>query len=422
MTAIKKHTDKLIKKANLITGLDTLYLLKGGAWLTLSQISITLIALMFVLILTRTADKVFFGKYQLILSIIATLTIFGIPGINNALMRAVSLGKEHSFITTLKERLLTSLVGSLALFCTAGYFHFQGDSQLSLVFAVLGLIFPTIQITPLISSYFYAKKKFLKPSIISILEKAVPVLAGLAVLATKNITVFAISYFISIAVLNIIVLVWFFATEKLNNKSEEGLFKYGIKLSIANAIPKFSQQIDKQAMAFFLGLPQLAIYSISLLIPDTIDGFSGLFQNLIISKIVHTKSKDIASKLIKPWFVIGSILGVVAIALCIPIALKLAFPAYADSIFLSQMYSLILPAVFIWKTTNNWMITTKKLKAYTILINSFYLSNGLLIALFLFMWQSALAVVIARVVVTYVFALIALIFMRTQKETKQAIA
>ena len=416
MAVIKKHADKLIKKANQITGLDTLYLFKGGFWLTCSQLSITLIAFLFTFIITRTADKVFFGKYQLILSIIATLTIFTVPGINNALMRAVSLGREKAFITTLKERLLTSLFGSLALFITAAYFLWQGDSQLSLIFGVLGLIFPTTQITPLVSSYFYAKKKFLKPSIISILEKAVPVLTGLAVLITKNIIIFAISYFISIALLNIIVLRWFFSTEKLNNKTEEGLFKYGIKLTIANAIPKFSQQIDKQAMAFFLGLPQLAIYSVSLLIPDTIDSFSGLFQNLIVSKVVHAKPKDIANKLIKPWFAIGSILGVVAIALCIPIALKLAFPAYADSIFLSQVYSLMLPAMFVWKTANNWMITTKKLKAYTILMNSFYLANGLLIALFLFMWQSTLAVVVARVAVTYIFALIALVFMRTQKE------
>jgi len=414
---MRKRVGKLIEKANQITGLDTLFLFKGGFWLTCSQVSITLLAFLFTFIITRTADKVFFGKYQLILSIIASLTIFTIPGINNALMRAVSLGREKAVITTLKERLLTSLFGTLALLITGGYFEFfQNDSRLAWIFVIIAFVFPATQISPLISSYFYAKKKFLKPAVISILDKAIPVTIGLAVLFTKDIFVFTVCYFLSMAVWNISALIWFLSTEKLNEKSEEGLFSYGIKLTIANAIPKLSQQIDKQAMAFFLGLPQLAIYSVSLLIPDTIDAFSGLFQNLIVSKVVHTKPKVIANKLIKPWFAFLSVAGVVAVIMGIPVALRLAFPAYADSIVLAQVYALMLPAMFVWKTANNWMITTKKIKAYTILMNSFYLANGLFIAGALFFWQSAMSVIAARVITVYIFSIIALTFMRFSRE------
>ena len=95
-----------------------------------------------VYVLVRTLSQEQFGDYQFILSILGVLTIFSLPGLNNAVMQSTARGMEGTFRLSLMPSFLSSLIGSLILFGIGTWHLLITHSDLFLAFYVASILFP----------------------------------------------------------------------------------------------------------------------------------------------------------------------------------------------------------------------------------------------------------------------------------------
>jgi len=103
----KKALDYLGKKLQL----DVYYFLRGGFWLSSAHLLTGMAAFLVVIAFTRLASKEFYGQYQFIMAIIAILTIFSLPGMQTAIIQAVSRGEECIAHSRYKKTLPLELFG-----------------------------------------------------------------------------------------------------------------------------------------------------------------------------------------------------------------------------------------------------------------------------------------------------------------------
>lgn len=82
------------------------------------------------------------GHYQFVLSVIALVSIFSLPGIRNALMQSVARHQGGFFNKATKLSFLGSVVGSLFLLFIAAYHLFIADFFMAIAFIIAALMMP----------------------------------------------------------------------------------------------------------------------------------------------------------------------------------------------------------------------------------------------------------------------------------------
>jgi len=406
---------RMLKATERITGIDNVYFFKGGFWMLVAQVAFIIAGIALSVAFTRLGDKALYGKYQFILGIIATLAITAIPGANPALMQAVSRKLEQTFFPLFKQKNLWSLLGSLGLFVTAGYFGIlREDSYLGIAFAITAIFFPFLFWNSYLNSFFLGKADFARANSYVILERVTFTALVCAVLFfTSNIAIVILTYCLAIALTAIACFVHFKRTYSLKEGIDKQADRYGKHITVINIIPRALGQVDKLLIPAFLGIEALAIYSIAITIPDAIEGFMSQMHAVSFKKLVSLKRKQILPKLLR-WWVIGFfVLMMAAIILLLPFVINLLYGSdYNSSMRLAQWYALMLPTIFMWKLNNNWLVAHKKTKKYFYFFDGYYLINAITIAGTLLLVPSLQNVIFARVGVSFLFAILSFVSLR----------
>ena len=415
LMSIRNLTKTAIRTAEKITGLDVPYFFKGGFWMSITQIAFILSGIALSVAFTRLGDKALYGKYQFVIALAAVFMITTLPGTNTALMQAVSRGFEKTFSIIFKQKLLWSLLGTLGLFITAGYFYFiRQDLSFGVVFVIAALHFPFLFWNSLLINFFFGKGDFARANYYLVVERILVVVAVCIALffTNKFIIIILVYYFIS-ALTNCVNFARFKTKYSLKKRTDTKSVRYGWHLTWMTIIPKALVQIDKILIPAFLGIEALAVYVIAIIIPDMIENFMGLMHMVSFKKLVFLKKKQILPKLMKWWVLVFFVVVVGVTVLLMPFAITLLYGAdYQSSIRLGQMYALMLPAIFLWKFSNNWRVAHRKTKAFFYFSNGFYLVSAALIAGSLWLMPSLENVVLVRVGTLYLFALFSFLSLR----------
>jgi O-antigen/teichoic acid export membrane protein len=90
---LKQKTIKILRWLQKYTRTDMVYVAKGGFWWIFGNVCVLLLSFVTMVAFSHWVPKEVFGAYQYILSTIAILSLFALPGMQSALVRAVAKGK-----------------------------------------------------------------------------------------------------------------------------------------------------------------------------------------------------------------------------------------------------------------------------------------------------------------------------------------
>jgi O-antigen/teichoic acid export membrane protein len=323
------------------------YFVKGGSWLTLGQITSSMLTFFLAISFANLLPKETYGAYKYALSIAGILAISTLSGMNTALSQAVARGYEGSMKTALKIKIHWGLLGLFSGLALALYYYINSNVLLAVSFLIISIFIPFFDSFSIYNSLLTGKKLFnvsTKYNIATYSTLTASII--LTIYLTDNLLIILLVYFISITLLRYI----FFkiTTNKWvsNINKDMKTISYGKHLSIVNVISILSIHIDKILIFHYVGASQLATYAFAIAIPEQIKGLLKVVSNLALPKFAKNKITYIKSSFFKKLSVFNLLVfvGVIAYILIAPELYSVLFPQYSDSIFLSQIFAISLVA------------------------------------------------------------------------------
>jgi len=347
MQNLRNNTYELLRKGERFFKTDTVYLAKGGFWLSFGQAIATMSGFFVSIAFANLFSKESFGTYKFVISMAGIVGAFSLTGIGIAITQSVAKGFEslrQGFRTNLKYGIVTLLAG-LGL---GSYYYANGNTLLSFSFFLMGMLLPITASSSLYGAYLLGKKDFKSNSLYSIISNIVPATSLiLALLLAGNIWVIIAVYFISGAITSH--LLYRKTLNAYRNKLPEDpeLLSYGKHLSAMDVIGRVASYLDKVLIFHYLGAAPLAIYSFAIAPVEQLQSGKKILSTLILPKISERPFEELQKTTPKKTLLLIiyalSLAGAWMIAA--PYFYKLLYPQYLDSVFYSQIYSLTLLAV-----------------------------------------------------------------------------
>ncbi len=421
--SLKQFLYKTIKKVSKYLNLDLAYFAHKGKYLLLAHIVSVLMRLLFSVILARFLSKAIYGQYSFILSIVGTLIIFTLPGMNHASIIASAQKKDGFYLQALKSKLKFSIFGVLSLIGISIYFYITNNPNLALPILIAALFFIPFYVFLIYLAFLNGKKQFKRYSLYYILLETIPILITIIVLLlSKNLTLIILSWFGITSLLNIYFLK---KTLKLreNNIGDEKLVSYGKSLTFIGLISSILVNIDKLIVTYFLGFGNLAIYTIAGIFPTQLKRLlKEVGIPLIFPGFSVLDKKEVYKKIRKRLWLLFSLGVLVSLigALLIPYIILLFYGVkytnsifYARLLFLSMVFG--LPSIFIL----SGVLIPQKRKKELYVINTLIPLANLVLLLILIPKFGLLGAVLSRLfsrIIGFILSLIALFRLKGERQ------
>lgn len=367
---MNKKIRDLIRYVSSKSIFDLGFLIKNYSWMSLDRIIAALIGLGVSVIFARIATKEVFGLYSFLISVLALLTLFSMPGMNTSIFRGVSKGFDGTYKKAARFMFLSSTIG-IPILLGLGIYHYYFVSKiLGLCFMFSSVLFPFYYPPKVWSGLLQAQEKFrefaIYNSILSILRSFI---VASVIFISKG-SLFPI--FMSFILVDVCVNSYFYLkTLKFvrNDKVEAGWKSTGYKLLIPTLFDQFYNNIDKLVLIFFLGAEKLAIYSIAAGIVTIVNGLLGRIIRVYSPKIYRTNTNDfvhIMKKMVIPiTFVLSFV--VIVLFLLLPVIIEILYSTkYLESIVYAQAYLLIIPFYYWTAVSSGILFKEKKENFYTL--------------------------------------------------------
>lgn len=385
---IKIKTHQFLRWTEKYTRTDMVYLAKGGFWSTLSQtisiISVLLISVFFAHFLSKEV----YGNYKFIISTISILGALSLSGMGTAVIQAVSRGKDGTLYIAVSTSLKWGVITFISTVIMSTYYYFNKNYTLSIAIIIAGLTTPFISAYGLYGSFLAGRKYFKEGAKYGIITQTINAASILltTILIPNELALIFVNFTIS-ALVTIIIYIYILKKYKPNNESDNSLIKYGKHISLMNLFGTIASQIDKVLVFHFIGSAGLAIYSFSIAIPEQIRGsYKNLFGITFpkYSSLPEEKLKNSIANKTKKLTLITLVI-IIGYILISPLAFKILFPKYLESIFYSQIYMIglvTIPGISLFgiyfqvkKNTNILYKINLISSITTIILTYFFISN-----------------------------------------------
>lgn len=329
--------------------LDLKYFLKNTPSLLTVTIVSTVFGLISSIILTRLLSKDLYGTYLYVLTLIGTISIFSVTGMSTAVQRDASRNLDGILVEGTKIRFKWSLVGSVVLIAGGIYYLSTGDVLLGKCLLIASAFFPFLYSFDTFLNFIMGKMYFNKYALfktIIIISNTLAILG--AIIITKDIFWAITAYLISFSVVQIYLWRKTVQKDKENDSVDDESIHYGKVLTLQGTIPMLANQFDSIIIANFLGMGDLAIFTIALYIGNFATVPLDIISNLIFPKIA-ARGNDEGTALVfkKLKYVLALSIVICGIfAIIVPFLIPLLYSAkYQDSVFYAQII-LIATVVF----------------------------------------------------------------------------
>lgn len=348
LSRVKNLMIRALRWSEQYTKTDMIYLAKNGSWLTAGQVTISLIAFLLSIAFAHFVSKEVYGTYRFLISLFWTLTALGLTGVPVALSRAVAKGDDSSYRYALTLSLLGNIPMAIVSLGLAAYYAIGGNLLLSFGCLIISVLGPLMQGAYLYGAVLEGKRAFRENAIAGILLNALPAILLLLAMQYLQEPLGFLALYLGGSVLvgmGISYIVVRHATHTKATKETRAEFRsVGLHFSAMNVLATISQQADKLLVFHALGPVQLAIYTFAVALPDQLKAVLGNLESLAFPKFAKRKIEEVLPTLGKRlWGLTGLItLVVIAYIIAAPFVFSLFFPAYTDSVFISQVYALSL--------------------------------------------------------------------------------
>jgi O-antigen/teichoic acid export membrane protein len=226
--------------------------------------------------LVRALSQESFGEYSFLLSTIAFMTLFTLPGLNNAIVQSVARGKPGTYRAALPFAFFSSFLGSFVLIGFGIWYVSQNNSELASSFFLTAAIFPFANGLGQWGTLKAGKEDF---ESIAKLKGFVYFLTSLLIIGgihlfPGNIIVPLGIILIVQAVQNLILTYTSLRKVGKDQLPEKDVIPYGLKTSLWDGIGLTATYIDKLLIFYFLSPATLAIYIVA-------ERFPVIFRNFI---------------------------------------------------------------------------------------------------------------------------------------------
>lgn len=315
-------------------GIDAHYFAKHSSFILLGHAVSMIRGIITGYFVARFFAQEVYGQYQFILSVVGSLSLFGLPGLAHSVTRAWARDDAFSIREITKTQLLVSSIGSLILLGCIPFLGYYGREELWLLFLVAALLFPLPPLgTVHFGGYTVGKARF------DLALRATVVWSSLMIIATIAIIFFrqsALLMFIVTTSIPSIVYLWMSRkirppSDEKDLKNTKSIIRYGWQLTFATLPVDLVWYVDKLLISHFLGLNQLATFSVSILIPEQAKIF--VKQFLPVSFAKQAKGADSWERRMKLMKVvlIGTLIfavGILAYIAASPWLMPFLFPQY----------------------------------------------------------------------------------------------
>lgn len=284
---------KIVNWLGTSLGIDADYFVKGGIYGLIQQGVGLICGLVIIYAFGHFAPPAVFGEYNLLLSIISLLAIVSLPGMNTAVLQSVGQGYDRSLVGAVRVRLKWSFVGVPILLGLAYYYQQRGSDVMPALIVLTAVFFPLVYPFSTTQSFLVAKKRFdwqaIFASISSVITAA---LMGGAIIFRRSLFLAMVGYFIGTILPGIIS---FVAAQKLINKrakNDPGLLAYGYFLTGLQALPLATAYVSNILLAMWLGVGQLAIFSVASKFPGIVQKNFDVFYKPVTAKLAGQTIKQ----------------------------------------------------------------------------------------------------------------------------------
>ncbi|MBN1253031.1 MAG: oligosaccharide flippase family protein [Bacteroidales bacterium] len=360
-------------------GFDLPYYVENGFWLSLSKIIELAFGVAISVFFARFTTLEIYGQYNLLISILAILSILSAPGLSVSALRAVAKGNHGVYKKAVNLRFIWSLTG-IPLLLLIGLLYFYFDSK-AMSYSILAsaLLFPLFYSVSSWPIIFQGKEKFNKFSKFEVIRVILSssLIIGVIYLGVESIFPVFITYLIVNSALNFIF--YFLSLKEIENDKIDNVWKSsGYKLTFLKFISLAYDYIDKLIIGFFLGPEKLAVYAIAVGISSYLRQINGIATRVIMPKLFKISKnyfKDIFKKLLA-IFSLSSVLVSILMFFILPFLITFLYSnKYFESIFYAQLYLITIPFYSISTIYQLGMIYLEeetdlsKIKIFSIIIN-----------------------------------------------------
>lgn len=337
---------KIVNWLGTTLGIDADYFVRGGVYGFIQQGVGLICGLIIVYAFGHFVPAAVFGEYNLMLSIISLLAIVSLPGMNTAVLQSVSQGYDRSLVKAVRMRLKWSILGVPILLGLAYYYQQRGSDALPPLLVLTALIFPLVYPFSTTQSFLVAKKRFDWQAIFASLSSIITAaLMGGAIIFRRSLFLAMVGYFIGTILPGIIS---FVAAQKLiskRTKDDPGLLAYGYFLTGLQVLPLATAHMSNILLAMWLGVGQLAIFSVASKFPGMVQKNFDVFYKPVTAKLAGqaiTQQQAIVKRHLTKFITFGGLLFG-GTWLLLPILLKIFFSSeYAGVLNYARWYTVSL--------------------------------------------------------------------------------
>ncbi len=352
---LKAKVKKLLLWSQKYTKTDMLYVATGGSWIVFNQITNSVLSLLLIIAFGNLLPKETYGQYAYILAIAGMLNIATLTGINTAVARTVAQGKTGVLRGTVLYQLKWNVGMLLAFFMLGVYYLVKDETVLAYSFFVLGIFVPSTLACNTYGAYLDGKREFKRVSIFRALTSIVYVSGMLTMLLFSDDVVWLVATY-AVTIFCTTLFFYWYTLRKNSHQMDSDVsdtLTYGRQLTYIQFIDPIAAQIDKVIIGHFWGPAQLAIYSLASTIPNKVSELIKSWVNIGFPKFVNKSTREIHVAFYRR-ITQGVLIGVCVAGLyilCSPIIFATILPQYTESVFYSQILSLI----FIFAIPNRYM-------------------------------------------------------------------
>ena len=343
MERLKTYILSLLRKSEKYTKTDMVYLASGAFWGNFNAAILAILTIVGSILFAHYLTKEQYGMYQYVLSIASLIAATTLTGMNSAVTRAVARGYEGEFKDSVRYQIIAGIIPTIIGMSVALWYFLHNNQSFAIAFFWIALFLPLGSALNTWVAFLGAKKMFRIGSYYGLfnnLAGSIPVLLTIY-FARDFLWVVMVNYlfmFLSgLIIYNVVI-----RHIPPNKKKEPGTIPYGIHLSLMNILSVFASQIDALLVFHFIGASALAIYSFATILPEKIGGMLKFIPAIAMPKMSEM-DEDGVRRLLKQrlWMLVAFILvAVIGYASVAPWIFHTFFPAYSDSIILTQVYSL----------------------------------------------------------------------------------
>ncbi|RJQ14862.1 hypothetical protein C4553_00175 [Candidatus Parcubacteria bacterium] len=350
-TGVKRWLKEKLIDAQRYTGMDNIYLAKGGFWTTL-RFTIGIIAAIGTgIAFGNLLPKETYGIYNYLLSLAGSLGFLTLTGMGTSVIRAVALGRDSVVPYSIKLQLRYNLFTVVAIGGIAAYYAIKGNAIFAISLGLLAIAVPISAVYHTYESVFIGKKRFDLLSLVGGISSFVAaVITIIALFYTKNIITIISIYSLVNLVPNIIAYLYtkkFLTKGEPDQESISELKRTGFHITAVGIIGALAQYLDKIVLFQAAGPVSLAIYGFAIAGPERLKGLAKNWASISLPRLTEKNIGEIRSvfyRRIAFSLLVGVILALGYIILS-PLLFNLLLPQYLEAVIYSQVYALGLIVV-----------------------------------------------------------------------------